>query len=243
MQRYYSQSGFAKFNGITHQAVSAAIKDNRVVKTGRGIDPTHPTNLHFVEKLKDSPRIKGMKAQQEERDELEALISGDTSLQQEQKDIPDQVEEHKVIIAAGAKRLNSKSKKKRQITQEDLLENFNPDEIKADIHALTKQSVDKLKVVEQIKALQLKTEERKQQLVPRDLVRRVLGKLYQIDVNELRTLPDKLASDIAAECKIDDTDIIFAINKIIEKEIYKTLEHMKRLLNDFLIGIKAERIK
>ena len=47
MQKYLSIRAFAKLVGVSHQAVMQAIKEGRVSKTTKGIDPTHPTNMHY----------------------------------------------------------------------------------------------------------------------------------------------------------------------------------------------------
>jgi hypothetical protein len=80
-------------------------------------------------------------------------------------------------------------------------------------------------------------------LIKRDLVQRVFAKLYTIDSNELKPLGDKLAPEIAAIFESDDPKLILKVNKKIEKEIFRSLGHIKRLMNDFLIKIGTEGIK
>ena len=80
-------------------------------------------------------------------------------------------------------------------------------------------------------------------LIKRDLVQRVFAKLYTIDSNELKPLGDKLAPELAAIFESDDPKLILKVNKKIEKEIFRSLGHVKRLMNDFLIKIGTEKIK
>lgn len=108
------------------------------------------------------------------------------------------------------------------------------------LSALSKPSTDRLKVVEQIKALRLKTDERRLTHVPRETVRRVFSRIYMVDTNEFRTLPDKLASEVASICGIDDDEKVFEIKEIIELNVFKVLNHVKRLINDFLEEIRDE---
>ena len=79
-------------------------------------------------------------------------------------------------------------------------------------------------------------------LIKRDLVQRVFAKLYTIDSNELKPLGDKLAPEIAAIFESDDPKLILKVNRKIEKEIFRSLGHIKRLMNDFLIKIGTEEI-
>lgn len=51
MPEYISQNAFAKRVGVSKQAISLAVKEGRVVRTARGIDPSHPTNNHYVRLL------------------------------------------------------------------------------------------------------------------------------------------------------------------------------------------------
>ncbi len=51
MPDYFSQSAYAKRLGVSRQAVSIAVKEGRIYKAARGIDPTHPTNIHYEQLL------------------------------------------------------------------------------------------------------------------------------------------------------------------------------------------------
>lgn len=107
---------------------------------------------------------------------------------------------------------------------------------------LSKQSADRVKTLAQIQQLQVKTEEMRKKLISRDLVKKVLSRLYTIDINEFRTLGPNLAPEIAAIAKIDDSETIIRIEAIVEKEVYNILRHVKRLMDDFLKSVEAERI-
>ena len=80
-------------------------------------------------------------------------------------------------------------------------------------------------------------------LIKRDIVRRVFAKIYTIDSNELKPLGDKLAPEIAAIFESDDAKLILKTKVKLEKEIFRSLQHIKRLTNDFLKSIEAELIK
>ena len=65
MTEYISQNKFAIMCGVSRQAVHKAIKEGRVVKTSRGIDPDNPSNQYFCSKagvrktLRKRPTKKG----------------------------------------------------------------------------------------------------------------------------------------------------------------------------------------
>lgn len=49
MNRYLSQKAFAKLVGVSPAAINKALRDGRIVRTERGIDPAHPTNMYYSE--------------------------------------------------------------------------------------------------------------------------------------------------------------------------------------------------
>ncbi len=110
------------------------------------------------------------------------------------------------------------------------------------LKALSKSSIDKLKVIEQINQIRVKTKKDRLELVERKLVEKVFSKLYMVDVNMWRTLGANLSPEIASIAKIDDNEIILKVGEIIEKEVFVILQHVKRTMNDFLVEIEASEI-
>lgn len=47
MAEYITQSAFARECGVSRQALSKAIREGRVLKTSRGIDPANPANQYY----------------------------------------------------------------------------------------------------------------------------------------------------------------------------------------------------
>jgi len=107
---------------------------------------------------------------------------------------------------------------------------------------LSRTDAERLKVVEQILNYQIKTQKERQELVERALVKRVWAKLYAVDTAELHPLGEKVAADVAALCKVDNSETTLAIKKIIDRHIFKALQHSKRLMNDFLKKVGEEEI-
>jgi phage terminase Nu1 subunit (DNA packaging protein) len=92
----------------------------------------------------------------------------------------------------------------------------------------------KLKLIEQIKHTHIKNLELRGDLVSKELVQRYFSKLYMVDQNELKPIAAKVAPNIAAVFKSNDSEKILETTKIIEDEIYKCLNHIKRIMDDFL---------
>ena len=100
-----------------------------------------------------------------------------------------------------------------------------------------------LKEREAIREKQLKNREMRGELVDRKNVSFVFNKLWSIDSSQLTTLGSKLSPEIASICKVDDSKIIAKIRETIDKEIYKTLGHCKRLLTECLGKIGADNLE
>lgn len=122
-------------------------------------------------------------------------------------------------------------------------ETFDLNNLPRDLETLSASSANKLKTIEQIRQYQVKTDEMRKELVKRDTVRAVFSKLYMIDVNQWRTLGPAVAPELAAIAGTDDEETILRMANEIEKEVFKILKQCKRLLNDYLVGVKSEVIK
>lgn len=110
------------------------------------------------------------------------------------------------------------------------------------IDNLTKANAEKLKIIEQIKQIQLKLAKERKELIPKELVQKVFGKIYAIDVNEFQTLPANIIADIASIVGIDDDEKITQLTEVIDKKVFRTLQHIKTTINKFLKEIDAEQI-
>jgi hypothetical protein len=113
----------------------------------------------------------------------------------------------------------------------------------SNMEQLSKPELDRLKALEQVRALKQKTDQARLKLIDRDLVARCFSKIYAVDVNELRTLGANLAPGLASIFGADRPDLILQAEQTIEAEVFKVLEHVKRIISDFLKSIKAEPLK
>jgi hypothetical protein len=132
--------------------------------------------------------------------------------------------------------------KRRRLSDAKVIEKLSNQQLSAEINEITKYDVEKIKLFEQIKQIQLKTKKARNELIDRALVQKVFAKIYTIDVSELRPIGNKLAPEIAAICKINNAKTIIKINEKIEREIFKSLQHVKKQVNIFLKKIDAKKI-
>lgn len=110
------------------------------------------------------------------------------------------------------------------------------------MRALSRNDIDRYILLEKLAAQQLKNRQDRLLLIERSTVRRAFGKLYQVDNTQLKTLPTRLSPEIASITKVDEPDIILKIEEIIEKEVFRTLTHIKSITNDLFKNIELEPI-
>ena len=208
MAEYLNVSDFAQYAGVSRQTVYTGLREGTVKRVSRGIDITHPDNVHFVNNMRESLRAGGNGGE---------------------------IPEGKSARPAPPRRTRGKSRKKAEpapkpeetppeVSVEDI-ENldFNQLEFIDTINNLNQAGANKIKIVEQIRDLQLKREQKRLELIPRELIRKFLSRLFLIDRNEFLTFAEKLAPEIAAICGVTSQEKVLEIGKLIEKETYKTL--------------------
>lgn len=113
----------------------------------------------------------------------------------------------------------------------------------SNLFLLEKKDIDKLKAYEQALETRLKREERRGILISRDTVKLVFSKIYTVDNNELKTMEERLTPAI---CGIfgeeDDSGKTVLVRKLLNDEITKSLRHIKRIVNDFLVRQGSDKI-
>jgi len=215
-----TKAEFAERAGVSRAMISKLIKNGQlVVRPDTKLDVKNPVNQDYLRFRKDK-----------QEKEAQEKSSG------------------KKTTKGSRKKKGTQERKKDLGDVLDDLEGVNLEDLSDAISSgklglLSRSSADRLKVIEQVRAIQLKTDKERNNLIERALVRRVLGQIYTIDVNEFRTLGLNLAPELAAAAGIDDSEIILKIGELIEKEVFKVLQHIKRLINDFLKEIEAETIE
>ena len=93
-----------------------------------------------------------------------------------------------------------------------------------------------------VRKQELDIKKQRMELIDKIFVRKVFSKLYNIDVNEWRTLGANLAPEIAAAAGIDEPAMILRIEKIIEAGVFDILGSVKIVFAKFLKEMKAEQL-
>lgn len=214
-----TQSELSRIAGITRQAINKAIEKEllKIAPKSRG-----KINLHSkltVEYLKKNSRQRRNGIRKKSDGKSSSKKKPSNSVTREQKAQYEQDEIRKL---------------KGFLSQESLQVNLS---------AISRTAGEKLLILEKVKSLQIKTERERGDLVSKILITQFIGKLYTIDTNELQILGNKIAPEIAAICGVDNNRIITKVAEKLDKEIFKCLQHIKRLMNDYLTKIKSENIK
>jgi hypothetical protein len=113
----------------------------------------------------------------------------------------------------------------------------------ANAHNLDRATLDRLKAIEQIRAIKQKTDQARLKLIDRALVAQAFAKIYAVDVNEFRTLGANISPVVGSIAGVDRPDLLLQIEQAVNAEVFKVLGHVKRIINDFLKSVEAEKIK
>ena len=109
--------------------------------------------------------------------------------------------------------------------------------------AIPKAELDKWHKYEQALKVQADREYTRGELIERKLVQQIFSKIYSIDKSEFCTMGAKLSPDIAAIMEVNDPAIVLRITERIDRETYKVLSHIQRLVNDYLESIGGDKIE
>ena len=108
---------------------------------------------------------------------------------------------------------------------------------------LTKRDLECIKIYEQIKDIKAKADERRGGNIDKKVIRTVFSKLYEIDMNQLIPMKEKLLPDLAAIFGCKDQSLLNKAAAKMDDEHYKYLSSVKSVLNKFLRGIKENEVK
>jgi hypothetical protein len=198
------------------------------VQTKKGIDPNHPHNIYYAENLKKNylSLLREQKEAKAEKRKKTKKLNGKSKTKKSK------------AKKSTAVKANTADKQKK-VDRGGSSKEINLDDMKERVSygAVTQANVNALKAMEQIEQIRLKTQKERQQLVERELIKRVFSKIYTIEVNELRIIGDTLAPEIASYFNSDDSEAILKTNQRIESEVYKALNHIKRLIADYLKSV------
>ena len=106
--------------------------------------------------------------------------------------------------------------------------------------ATSRQQVDLRKALAGAQKTEMEVAIKMKDLISRELVSRLFRKIYSIDSTQWRGLGPRVAPDVMAVCEVEDPSKEVEISDRIEQEVFRTLGHVKRVINEFLAEIEAE---
>ena len=115
--------------------------------------------------------------------------------------------------------------------------NFSLSDEKIDFRDLTATDIKKMKDLESAKKSMQDRMKSRGDLIDRSLVKAVLGRVYTVEVNQIKPVADKAPAKIAAIFENDDSEKILAVSQLLSKELGKALEHIQHVLDKFLSDI------
>jgi len=209
-----SITAYAQRCGVAKQTIFKHIKTGRILRSEKGIDPGLPINMEYEQSLK----LKQLKPVEPKKVKPPA------------KNPP--APRPKPPPGNG----RDKNSNIVEIIEDGSL-NGQPDE--GFIH---RSELERMKVAEQILKTRVETEQKRGELLDKKLTKRVMAKIFAVDTAELHPLGEKIAADIAAKFKSDDSQAILETRQIIDRHIFNALQHIKRLMNDYFDKIGEEGI-
>lgn len=141
------------------------------------------------------------------------------------------------------KKLNTKPAKKN-VKASVISEGDIPDNLKkladsgqltfAKAMTLSKYELECIKLYEQIKEIKVKADDKRGLSIDRRLIKTVFSKMYEIEMNQLLPLKEKLIPDLSAVYGVKNEKLNIKAGKKLDDEIWKILANIKIELNKFL---------
>ena len=127
---------------------------------------------------------------------------------------------------------------KRELDDED----SQPDEVEIRLaeNSQSRRGVDLRKALASARKVEMEVKIKMKDLISRELVSRAFRKLYTIDSTEWRGLGPRVAPDIMALCEMEDPTKEVEISDRVEREVFRTLSHIKRVINEFLAEVESD---
>ena len=127
---------------------------------------------------------------------------------------------------------------KRELDDEE----SQPDEVEIRLarSSTSRQGVELRKALAAAEKTEMEVKIKMKDLISRELVSRAFRKLYTIDSTEWRGLGPRVAPDIMALCEMEDPTKEVEISDRIEREVFRTLSHIKRVINEFLAEVESD---
>ena len=139
-----------------------------------------------------------------------------------------------------AQRILTTLKREKVQSAEDEAGQSNEAELLIAKNSRSRQGVDMRKALANARKAEMEVEIKRKDLISRELISHVFRKIYTIDSTEWRGLGPRIAPDIMAICEVEDPTKEVEISDLVEQQVFRTLGHVKRLINSFLEDIESE---
>ena len=211
-----TQSGFAKLCGVSPEAVRKAIVAGKIDAEGEGrkkrILLAGANTINYLND-RNSQRKNSITPQ--------PAASPAAVLIPEEK-ISEQAPQQSEASPPSAVNINN-------------ILDFENEEI--DLDRFTQADLKKIQVLESAKKNAQERKKNRGDLIDRKLVTVILGKIYTIEVNQLKPIADKSPSKIAAIFENEDAEKILKVSQIIAEDISQALNHIQHTTDRFLDSI------
>ncbi len=211
-----TQSGFAKLCGVSPEAVRKAIVAGKIDAEGEGRKKRILlAGINTIGYLNDrNSQRKNSVTQQPSAAPAAVSIPEDKTPEQ----VPPQSEES----SPSAVNINN------------ILDFENED---IDLTLFNQVDLKKLQILEVTKKNALERKTKRGDLIERKLLSAFLGKIYTIEVNQLKPIADKSPSKIAAIFENEDAEKMLKVSQILADDIAQALNHIQHTTNRFLDSI------
>ena len=149
----------------------------------------------------------------------------------------DEAENRSVIHPSNSVENTEPSTKKPSSNIQSLID-FESEDI--EFGDITLNDINKFKSLEAAKKSAQSRKIERGKLIDRQLVTTVFGKIYTIEVNELKPISDKTPSKIAAIFEDEDSEKILKVSQLLSSEITKVLKHINYEVDRFLKDINTD---
>ena len=244
IDRFVTGTRLAALSGVSNAAITKAKKAGKILMGEDNLyDLTHPLNLTYLHrqtKSRDPSKKKlspGDAAVLSNRKAVEALEN--RKPESSRKPPPDYSVPDYDPADIGKRVIDDEKSRGRRRRDRVDAPYDGLDLSGLDLTSLDKVEVDKLKVIEAIDSARLKNDQLRRTLIDRKLVSVVLGKIHTVDVQEFLAIPIRFAPVAAGLCGRDDEETIHKLESRLNAELYKCLNHVKRIIDDFLTDLET----
>jgi len=193
-----SSGALAKIKGVTKQAVSKALKEGRLI--GRKKGRQYEINLHH--------RLTKIYLKNMSRQEIDQKLK--------------QVRDKSIIKSKENTKKKHKTKKEKE-----LLSFSKKYEKERNDNIETKRLAELGKLNAATNKLNIEIAEKTKSLIPKDLCNDVFQNMSNIIINYFFTLGERLAPDVTAICKINDSKKQIAVKHRIDEEVQRCIKQFK----------------